>query len=73
MQPAALTASPPSTISPTSSGVGGALGVSHRLQPAGINKIRRPLGLCQRTSSNQSPSLVPLAELAMPHFRCEAP
>ena len=54
MQPAALTASPPSTIQPTNGGGGGARGWSHNAQPAGISRISRPLGLCQRTSSSEA-------------------
>ena len=54
MQPAPLTASPPSTIQPTRVGEGGAWGLSQRAQPAGISRIRRPLGLCQRSSSSRA-------------------
>ena len=56
MQPAPLTASPPSTIQPTSAACGGALGRSHRLQPAGMSRISRPLGLSQRSSASQAGS-----------------
>ena len=69
MQPAALTARPPTTIPPTSWAGGGAWGASQRLQPAGISRIKRPLGLCQRTSSSQARSW----EEAMLFFRCAAP
>ena len=53
-QPAPLTASPPSTIQPTRGAAGGAFGSSQRLQPAGISRIRRPLGLSQRNSASQA-------------------
>ena len=53
MQPAPLTASPPTKISPTKEVLGGADGVSQRDHPAGINKMSRPDGLFQRSNSIQ--------------------
>ena len=53
MQPAPLTASPPTKISPTKEALGGADGVSQRDHPAGINKMSRPDGLFQRSNSIQ--------------------
>ena len=55
MQPAPLTARPPTTICRSRSSPGGAEGDNQRLQPAGINRIRRPVGLVQRSSSSQGP------------------
>ena len=51
IQPAALTNNPPKMINNMRPPEGGALGAIQSDHPAGINKIRRPLGLFQRINS----------------------
>ncbi len=56
IQPAPLTHKPPAIINNTRLNGGGALGVIHSDQPAGINKISLPLGLFQRSNRAHCPS-----------------
>ena len=51
IQPAALTNNPPKIINNMRPPEGGALGAIQSDHPAGINKMRRPLGLFQRSNS----------------------
>ena len=55
MQPAPLTDKPPAIIIEISPTEGGALGAIQSDQPAGINRISRPLGLFQRSNRSNCP------------------